>query len=247
MEYKIDENVDYSVYEKILEEYFSWNLPLAQKIFNIYRELNTPEKKDIFDIIILKDILAQAPFASDLEKLKSVIATLDTFRVSGQLEQVMSVVSFFVVQQKDLYIKKEYRRDKFQTQNATQAKQDVLIERCLTIEKFLQQVELLRHPQQEPPEEKPKRNAVYSEKIAVQTVFRDNESNIVEKLKTCGIETDFEKEFGNCFRFYTDFFIKHTGKTCSGYIKEKRSPRSDESKKRSSNSAKKTWQKRHKN
>ena len=247
MEYKIDEDVDYSVYEKILDEYCSQNLPLAQKIFSIYRELNTPDKKDIFDIIVWKDILAQAPFASDVEKLKSVIETLDTFKASGQLEQVMSVVSFFVAQQKSLYIEKEDRKDKFQTHKATQTRQNALINRCLVIENFLQQVELLRHPQQEASEAQSKRNAAYSEKTAVRTVFRQNEGDIVEKLKTCGIEKEFEKEFGNCFRFYTDFFIKHTGKTCSGYIKEKRSPRSDESKKRSSNSAKKTWQKRHKN
>lgn len=247
MDNDFNTDLDYTGYEKTLCESPAPNLLLAQKFFDIYRNLDLPNKKDIFDIIILKDILSRAPFALDVEKLKSVIETLDTFKASGQLEQVMSVVSFFVAQQKSLYIEKEDRKDKFQTHKATQTRQNTLISRCLAIENFLQQVEFLRHPQQEPPEEKPKRNAAYSEKTAVRTVFRQNEGDIVEKLKTCGIEKEFEKEFGNCFRFYTDFFIKHTGKTCSGYIKEKRSPRSDESKKRSSNSAKKTWQKRHKN
>ncbi|MBE6358549.1 MAG: hypothetical protein E7057_04805 [Lentisphaerae bacterium] len=247
MDYDFNTDLDYTGYEKILCERLAPNLLLAQKFFDIYRNLDLPNKKDIFDIIILKGILLRAPFALDVEKLKSVIETLDTLKASGQLEQVMSVVSFFVEQQKNLYTAREEQKCKIQTQNATKARQDDSIERCLVIEEFLQQVELLRHPQQEPPEEQPKRNAAYSEKTAVRTVFRQNEGDIVEKLKTCGIEKEFEKEFGNCFRFYTDFFIKHTGKTCSGYIKEKRSPRSDESKKRSRNSAINTWKKRHKN
>ena len=247
MEYQIDQDVDFSIYEKFLNEVCPQNLPLAKKTFNIYRELNTPDKKDIFNIVVAKDILSQSSFSPMLQKLQSMINTLETFKATGQLEQVMSVVSFFVAQQKNLYIEKEDRKNKFQTQNATKSRQDDSLKRCLAIEEFLQQVELLRHPRQELTEVQSKRNAAYSEKIAVRTVFRNNESNIVEKLKTCGIETDFENEFYKCFRFYTDFYISNTGKTYSGYTKEKRSSRSDESKKRSSASAVKAWKKRRKN
>ena len=136
-------DLDYTGHEKILCESPAPNFLLAQKFFDIYRNLDLPNKKDIFDIIISKNILLRAPFELDVEKLKSVIETLDTFKASGQLEQVMSVVSFFVEQQKNLYTAREEQKCKIQTQKATQAKQDVLIERCLTIEKFLQQVELL--------------------------------------------------------------------------------------------------------
>ena len=247
MEYQIDQDVDFSTYKKTLAENCSPNSLLAERVFRIYGELDTPDKKDIFNIVVAKDILSQSSDSPMLQKLQSMINTLETFKATGQLEQVMSVVSFFVVQQKNLYVGNEDRKNKFQTQNATKSRQDDLLKRCLAIEEFLQQVELLRHPRQEQTEVQPKRNAAYSEKIAVRTVFRDNESNIVEKLKTCGIETDFEKEFGNCFRFYTDFYISNTGKTYSGYTKEKRSSRSDESKKRSSASAVKAWKKRRKN
>ena len=119
MDYDFNTDLDYTGYEKILCESPAPNLLLAQKFFDIYQNLDLPNKKDIFDIIILKDILSRAPFALDVEKLKSVIETLDTFKASGQLEQVMSVVSFFVEQQKNLYTAREEQKCKIQTPKAT--------------------------------------------------------------------------------------------------------------------------------
>ena len=247
MKYTTVTNMDFSEYKEILAKNNSPNLLLAEKAFNIYRDMNIPNKKYIFSFLIAKDFLSSIPCNPDVQKFQSIIETLEAFKFVGLLEQVMSVVSFFFEQEKIFYETINNRKDKLQTQKATQTRQDALIKYCLATEKLLQQVELLHHPQHEPIKEQLKRNAVYSEKTAVRTIFRQNEGDIVEKLKACGIKTDFEKEFRNCFIFYTNFYIKHRGCTYSGHIKEKRASRSDESKKRSSKSAEAMWKKRRKN
>ena len=100
MAYDIEKDIDYSDYEKILNRHFPDNLELAKRVFKIYRESDSPNKKDVFDIVILNDVLAFISCSPALKKFTSIVGTLETFKEHGELEQVIDVVSFFVMLQK---------------------------------------------------------------------------------------------------------------------------------------------------
>ena len=76
---------------------------MAERTFNIYRDLNTANKKDVFDILILRSVLEAANFAPRQEEFRSVLKTMEMLKKVDQLEQVMEVVGYFVAQQKIFY------------------------------------------------------------------------------------------------------------------------------------------------
>ena len=178
MEYQIDQDVDFSIYEKFLNELFPQNLPLAKKAFNIYRELNTPDKKDIFNIVVAQNILAQSPFSSELEKFKSLIETLENFQTVGQLEQVMSVVSFFVMLQKNFYEKREDKKNKLQTQSATKNRLYKLVDLCNKLKPYLQEVEDLWHPPLNGISPEMQRNSLINKNSAIKAVYLSQQPSL---------------------------------------------------------------------
>ena len=242
MEYDFTKDIDYVAYEDFLRKYSRHNLQLAERTFKLYRELNTPGKKDIFDILILSDLFARPPFSDDIEEFGSVIGTLESLRASGQLEQVMNVLSFFMMQQKDLYERKLSIQKKAQTRSATHKRQATMVTYCRAVEEYLQKVEDIWHPQEDTQNQQ--RNARNNKKNAIERVYRDNAEKIFEKLKECGVQDEFKKQFFNCFIFYTKMYVKlNEGKTRNGHIPEKRAARSEKSKARTSKAMKSLWEK----
>ncbi len=246
MPYDLKKDVDYRIYEQTIKEYYSRNLPLAERTFNIYRDLNTANKKDVFDILILRSVLEAANFAPRQEEFRSVLKTMEMLKKVDQLEQVMEVVGYFVAQQKIFYEDEIAKAKKEQPRKATEAKRQEMIDNCLALEDYLQKVEFEWHLPHNDADTQPLRNAQRNREQALKIIFKNNEDKIIEAMKSRGIETAFEKEFANCFKFYTKLYIKYNKKTVSGYIPEKRASRSEESKNKSSKAARKSWQKRRK-
>ena len=94
----------------------------------------------------------------------------------------------------------------------------------------------------------------YADKIDTDTkgiiVFNKKDKERVllsnEILNKYGVKEDFIKQFANCFEYYTKVFLSgQDGKTASGFAPEKRKARSEASKQRSREAAKKHWVKRH--
>jgi hypothetical protein len=246
MAYEIEKDIDYSDYEKILNRHFPDNLELAKRVFKIYRESDSPNKKDVFDIVILNDVLAFIFCSPVLKKFTSIVGTLETFKEHGELEQVIDVVSFFVMLQKKMYENEISIQKKSQTKNATEMRQRKLVELCTALEKYLYEVDCTWHSQKNDDGELLLRNSRTTKKQAINSVYEKYIDEINEILNKYGVKEDFIKQFVNCFEYYTKVFLSgQDGKTASGFAPEKRKARSEASKQRSREAAKKHWVKRH--
>lgn len=246
MAYELEKDTDYIEYEKILNKSFPDNLELAQKVFKIYRESDNPNKKDVFDIVILNDVLALIFCSPVLKKFTSIVGTLETFKEHGELEQVIDVVSFFVMLQKKMYENEISIQKKSQTKNATEMRQRKLVELCTALEKYLYEVDCTWHSQKNDDGELLLRNSRTTKKQAINSVYKKYIDEINEILNKYGVKEDFIKQFANCFEYYTKVFLSgQDGKTASGFAPEKRKARSEASKQRSREATKKHWVKRH--
>ena len=246
MAYEIEKDIDYSDYEKILHRSFPHNLELAKRVFKIYRESDSPNKKDVFDIVILNDFLAFIPCSPALKKFTSIVGTLETFKEHGELEQVIDVVSFFVMLQKKMYEDEISIQKKSQTKNATEKRRRKPVELCTALEKYLYEVDCTWHSRKNDDGELLLRNSRTTKKQAINSVYKKYIDEINEILNKYGVKEDFIKQFANCFEYYTKVFLSgQDGKTASGFAPEKRKARSEASKQRSREAAKKHWVKRH--
>ena len=246
MAYEIEKDINYIDYEKILNKNFPDNLKLAERVFKIYRDLNNTNKKDVFDIIILNDILATVFCSPVLKKFTSIVETLETFKEYGELEQVIDVVSFFVLLQKKMYENEISMQKKSQTQKATEERRSRMFKYCIALEKYLYEVDCTWHSQKNDDGELLLRNSRTTKKQAINSVYKKYIDEINEILNKYGVKEDFIKQFANCFEYYTKVFLSgQDGKTASGFAPEKRKARSEASKQRSREAAKKHWVKRH--
>ena len=246
MAYEIEKDINYIDYEKILNKNFPDNLKLAERVFKIYRDLNNTNKKDVFDIIILNDILATVFCSPVLKKFTSIVETLETFKEYGELEQVIDVVSFFVLLQKKMYENEISMQKKSQTQKATEERRSRMFKYCTALEKYLYEVDCTWHSRKNDDGELLLRNSRTTKKQAISSIYKKHSDEINEILNQLGIKEDFIKQFANCFEYYTKVFLSgQDGKTVSGFAPEKRKARSEASRQRSRDAAKKHWAKRH--
>ena len=246
MAYEIEKDIDYSDYEKILNRSFPDNLELAERVFKIYRESDSPNKKNVFDIIIQNDVLALIFCSPVLKNFTSIVGTLETFKEHGELEQVIEVVSFFVMLQKKMYEDENSILKKSQTKNAIEKRRRKPVELCTALEKYLYEVDCTWHSRKNDDGELLLRNSRTTKKQAINIIYKKYTDEINEILNKYGVKEDFIKQFANCFEYYTKVFLSgQDGKTASGFAPEKRKARSEASKQRSREAAKKHWEKRH--
>ena len=243
MSYDIEKDVDYAEYENLIRTHYADNIPLAERVFKLYRELNFPEKKVVFDILILQDILALRPFSPLRKKAESNIDKMERFRKLGLLEQVMDVVCFFAAIQKKMY----EETIKSLPRNASNKKKQVMTRYCIELEIYLQEVENLWHkPSEDGEPVRTVRSLRKNKNAAIENVYENHSAEIEKKLRSCGFQGDCKKQFTNCFNYYTDKYVEdfNDGKTLNGYPREKRAPRSAASRERSSRAAEKFWAQR---
>ena len=248
MAYELEKDTDYSEYEKILNKSFPDNLELAQKVFKIYRESDNPNKKDVFDIIIQNDVLALFFCSPVLKKFTSIVEFLETFKEHGELEQVIDVVSFFVLLQKKMYENEISILKKSQTQKATNKRKNKMFEYCTALEKYLYEVDCTWHSRKNDDGELLLRNFSTTKQQAISRTYKKYTNEINEILNEFGVKEDYLKQFANCFRYYTKVYLTgYPSKTVSGFAPEKRKERSEASRRRSREAAKKHWAKRRNN
>ena len=249
MDFDMEIDFDYEYHEKNARKY-CFNKLLVERVFKLYHELNNPEKNNVFCILFYLDILWYPPFSPELEKFEKIVSTLENFREAGQLDQVMDVLCFFVVRQKKLYKKMLSAQGKANTQDAHQAKKQKMIAMIIDLESYLRDVEFVWHPSsQEESQDSSRmmRNSQTNASTAIKKVYRENSEKINVVLEKYGVKKDFLKAFSNCFRYYTDAYRKwNDGRTVSGYKLETRAPRNSDSRKKSSDAAKRSWKNRKK-
>ena len=218
------------------------NLDLAQKALKLFKNSNCQYKNDVFRIISRKSIFSQGGIglSTDLEEFVPVLNTLEELEKSGQLDQVINVIAFFLQMQQYMHEKNINKSKQNQTQKANKKRFDKKLSVCAALKEYLIKVENLWHPPQTASSQQ--RNSRTNKQRAVEIVYKKNEQNITEILKSLEFTGDCEQEFSNCFDFFTKQCTERLGKTINGHIKEERAARSEESKKRTSETMKKKLQ-----
>ena len=152
--------------------------------------------------------------------------------------------------QKELYKLMLHAREKAKTKGANREKQQKTVKKVLDLEDFLKEVEFKWHPISEEGNQdfsRTIRNSQTNVSAAIKKVYREKSEEINAVLEKHGVKKDFLKEFSNCFRYYTDIYRRrNNGRTVSGYKLETRAPRSSDSRKKSSDAAKRSWKNRKK-
>ncbi len=212
---------------------------LAEKLYNLYREMgNTSDKKKLIDIIVRSYVLERAPFSDAVVKLVPVLDAMEKLKSADLLSEAVNIAGYFLMLQEELQNRKTNITNKNQTLSAIREKQNKAIDRCLALEEFLREAEYAWHPQAD--RDQKIRNPQITQEKAIKKVFKAHKEEIVEELRKHGFENDFERVFGDTFKYYTEVYRKYNGgKTYSGYVLEKRASRSEESRKKSSLGAKK--------
>jgi len=246
MSYDIEKDVDYAEYENLIRTHCADNIPLAKRIIKLYRELSFQGKKEVFDILVLHmlhEIHSISPISPLLTDEEAIVNELENFKKLGLLEQVMGVVSFFIMRQKEMHEEAK----KYSRQKASNQKTNTRVTYCKALENFLIEVESIWHPLQKDGEPaRMVRNSQMNKKSALKKVYDKHSAEIEEKLRSCGFQGDCKKQFYNCFDYYTNKYVEvfNDGKTINGHVRETRAHRSEASRKKSSRAAKEVWAKR---
>ena len=149
------------------------------------------------------------------------------------------------------------RKDKAKTKTAHEARNSWDKNRVYikSLWDYLVEVEYKLHPPQQPQ----RKRSMLNEDVAVRRVFNANKTRIMtvlcksyDKKRMSEDEIRVEelraqKKFGAIFKAFTEKILDACGMTVSGHIPEKRAPRSEDSKRKSSMSAKKSIAKRRAN
>lgn len=235
--YDIKKDIDYRIYEKLTIDNTP-NPQLTARTFKLYREIdNAPDKKTLFDILIMAGVLSMDPFSEAAEKLVPVLEAMEKLKNANLLNESIKVAIYFLMLQKDLRRRENDKNNRDKTRSAIGVKRQPALNRCLALEPFLREAEFVWHPATG--EGQKIRDPRNTQNMTIDRVFAAHEEEIMEILKKNGIQKDFKRVFADSFRYFTAFYKKYNnGKTCSGYILEKRAPRSDASKKKSSSGAK---------
>ena len=242
--YDIKRDIDYRIYEKFLLDNKFPNPQLTARTFKLYREIdNASDKRMLFDILVLSDVLAMYPFSEAVKNLIPVLESIEKLKKENLLNEAINIASYFLMLQKKLQRRKNDKENRDKTLSAHEAKRRGAIKRCLDLEPFLREAEFVWHPAiGEGSKIRDPRN---TQNIAIHRVFGAHDEQIIEILKKFGIQEDFEGAFADSFRYFTALYKQYNdGKTCSGYALEKRKPRTDASKKNSSSGAKASIAKR---
>ena len=230
--------------KRFLSECLRQNLDLAQRTLKLFKNSNCQDKDDIFSIISIAMLFNHAPppISEALEKFIPVLNTLEELEKSGHLDQVMNVIAFFVQKQQYLHEKNINYLKKCQTQKANDEKFHKYTSACCELEEYLIEVENLWHPPETASFQQ--RNTRTNKKRAIKIVYDKNRQKITEILHSLKFKGDCQRQFLNYFDFYTQFYLTYNnGKTRNGHTMEKRAARSEESKKRTSNTMKRKFQK----
>ena len=168
----------------------------------------------------------------------------------GALEEAMEIVIKFANGQEERIKERQKCRDRVRTAKATKARSiysDKNRELLTDLEEFLGKVEDIWHPRSEKSESNSIRKSSNSKKYAISHVFKEHEQEIETVLKKHSFHKDFQNRFSKAFDDYTQIYLDNFGMTKNGHQQEKiTKQRSEASKKKSSEAAKRMWKNRRK-
>ena len=222
---------------------------LVNRWTQIYQKLKDDKHKVLFEQFCLEGAStfetednSISDMSDWLQLNQKHLLSIEKIAKARVLKEVMDISSYILLQQINRTDNAIIIQDKMKTSQATVARSMKLYFPALKLDTYFTEVEDIWHPKKK---ESVYRSSTPKKENAINKVFNDKKEEIEEIIKKHDRKIkDILAAFSRAFDYWTDYYIActpdHTTK--NGYTKEKRAPRSEESKERSRQAALKTRQ-----